>query len=603
MSRFFSYFKKALGSVTRQSEQRGGANSRFRSPASLKARGLRCEPLEERRLLAIVYADPTLDIVDTDSIPGINYGDAATFTPTSDPADNVSGLIYGIDAFDSIADAMAVVSHGGTINIAGGETLEDSLTGVTVDVSEGGYNDVLFVSITGADTNGAVNINPPVPETISYVPGPDFFSSSKFSYLIGTFPTDTVTGNVWVDVLSVNDAPSFTLGANQSVAEDTGPHTVTGFATNILPGPVSAPSPYDESGQTVSFNVLNDNSGLFSVAPAISNAGDLTFALAADAFGTANVTVTAVDDGGTADGGVDASAPVTFSIEVAPVNDPPVAVVENYSTNEDVAVGGNVLTNDTDVDGGPLVATVVPGSEPANGVLFLNTNGSFTYTPDPNWSGIDQFTYKVDDQAGGSDTSTVTITVAAINDAPVADDATETVAEDGTLTSAVTGSDVESEPITFAIATGPSNGTITAFNSSTGAYTYEPNLNFNGSDSFTFTANDGSVTGAPGTVAITVTAVDDAPIAGEDEYDAVEDTTLVIPASLGLLQNDIENDGQSLAAVFVTNPSNGTLTLVGDGGFTYVPDANFNGMDTFTYASSAEFMDRFWLGQGTERVI
>jgi hypothetical protein len=108
----------------------------------------------------------------------------------------------------------------------------------------------------------------------------------------------------------VNDAPSFVKGPNQSGLSPLGPQNVPGWATAISAGPA------DEASQTVTFTVTNDNPGLFSVAPAVSSNGTLTYTPALLALGTANVTVRAVDNGGSANGGVDTSPPETFTITI-----------------------------------------------------------------------------------------------------------------------------------------------------------------------------------------------------------------------------------------------------------------------------------------------
>jgi VCBS repeat-containing protein len=103
-----------------------------------------------------------------------------------------------------------------------------------------------------------------------------------------------------------------------------------------------------------------------------------------------------------------------------PGNPPPVAVNDSYSTNEDTALtvpAPGVLGNDSDADGNPLTAVRVSG--PAHGTLTLNSNGSFTYTPAANYNGPDSFTYKANDGAAESNLATVSITVIAVNDAPV----------------------------------------------------------------------------------------------------------------------------------------------------------------------------------------
>ena len=102
----------------------------------------------------------------------------------------------------------------------------------------------------------------------------------------------TDTGTVNITVNAVNDAPSFTKGADQTVLEDSGAQTVSGWATGISAGPA------DESGQTVSFTITNNtNAALFSVAPAVASNGTLTYTPAANAYGTATITLKAVDNG------------------------------------------------------------------------------------------------------------------------------------------------------------------------------------------------------------------------------------------------------------------------------------------------------------------
>ncbi len=114
-------------------------------------------------------------------------------------------------------------------------------------------------------------------------------------------------------------------------------------------------------------------------------------------------------------------------------------------------------------------------------------------------------------------------------------------------------------------------------------FTYTPNANYNGSDTFTYHANDGTGNSNIATITITVSPVNDAPVAVNDAYTTNEDTPLtVIPAS-SVLVNDTDVEGSALTAVLDVGPANGTLTLNANGTFTYTPSANYNGSDTFTY--------------------
>src|SRR5204863_4972764 len=153
-----------------------------------------------------------------------------------------------------------------------------------------------------------------------------------------------------------------------------------------------------------------------------------------------------------------------------------------------------VLANDTDADGSALTAILVSG--PANGSVALNASGSFTYTPNANFNGSDAFTYKANDGTADSNTATVTIAVSAVNDAPPAVIDSFSTAEDTPLTIAAAAgvlgndTDVDGNPLTAIVATSPANGTVTL--NADGSFTYAPNANFNGSDAFTYRANDGT---------------------------------------------------------------------------------------------------------------
>ncbi len=141
----------------------------------------------------------------------------------------------------------------------------------------------------------------------------------------GTTAIAAVTASLSTSITAVNDVPSFVAGGDVVVGEDAGAQTVAGWATAISAGPA------DESGQALTFQVSNDNNGLFSVQPVLSAAGVLSFTPAADANGQALVSVFLRDDGGTADGGDDTSLTRTFTITVTPVNDAPVAAAGSGS--------------------------------------------------------------------------------------------------------------------------------------------------------------------------------------------------------------------------------------------------------------------------------
>src|SRR5207253_221745 len=153
---------------------------------------------------------------------------------------------------------------------------------------------------------------------------------------------------------------------------------------------------------------------------------------------------------------------------------------------------------------------------------------------------------------------TVSITVTAVNDAPVAGNDTATTAEDTPATIAVLAndSDVDGDTLTVSVGTQPAHGTVTVNADQT--IMYAPAANYNGSDSFTYKANDGALDSNVATVAITVTAVNDAPVAVNDAVTTAEDTVV----SGNVLANDTDVDaGTTLTATLVANPAHGTITL------------------------------------------
>ncbi len=239
----------------------------------------------------------------------------------------------------------------------------------------------------------------------------------------------------------------------------------------------------------------------------------------------------------------------------------------------------DVLGNDTDPDNDPLAVESV--TQPSNGTA-VNNGTDVTYTPDPNFNGLDTFTYTAADATSSSNSATVTVTVNAINDAPVADGQAVSVKENTTRDITLTGSDVDGDTLTYAVVDGPTNG---ALSGTAPNLTYTPNNPYLGPDSFTFKVNDATVDSEPAAVTITVNA-NNTPVANPDSYSIEEDGTLNVDAAAGVLFNDTDADGDSLTAVPVSNVTQGVLTLNPDGSFTYTPNANFNGIDTFTYKAN-----------------
>ena len=206
------------------------------------------------------------------------------------------------------------------------------------------------------------------------------------------------------------------------------------------------------------------------------------------------------------------------------------------------------------------------------------TAPSLTYTPALNYNGSDSFTFSVSDGHGGTDTGVISITVTPVNDAPVADDQSLSTPEETALPVTLTATDVDGDPLSFEVTVQPLHGTLSG---TAPSLTYTPALNYNGSDSFTFSVSDGHGGTDTGVISITVTPVNDAPVGVNDAYETDEDTLLTVAAP-GVLSNDTDVDGDPLTAVLVADAAHGTLALAADGSFTYLPDTDFLGTDTLS---------------------
>jgi VCBS repeat-containing protein len=250
---------------------------------------------------------------------------------------------------------------------------------------------------------------------------------------------------------------------------------------------------------------------------------------------------------------------------------------QSLATNEDTALAGVVTA--TDVDGDTLTYSVVDG--PAHGALTFNPDGSFTYTPDANYNGADSFTFKANDGQADGNVATVGITIDPVNDAPVADAGSLTTNEDTATTGTLVATDVDGPALTYVLGdTANAHGTVTLTDATTGAFEYTPDANYNGTASFTFQATDGQLDSNVATVTITVTPVNDAPVAAGQGLSTNEDTLL----TGAVTATDV--DGDTLSYSVVDGPAHGSVAFNADGSYTYTPDANYNGADSFTFKAN-----------------
>lgn len=277
---------------------------------------------------------------------------------------------------------------------------------------------------------------------------------------------------------------------------------------------------------------------------------------------------------------------VLFStVDVDDVNKPPIAVNDSVSIDMDTAATLYVLGNDVDPNGDVL--TITGNTDPANGSAVQNADGSFTYTPNAGFTGVDVFTYTITDGEFSS-TAEVRIVVGMADDElpPVAVDDTASTVE-GTpvsLDPIANDTDPEGEPLSLDSVGPATNGTVTI--NADGTVTYTPNAGFTGTDSFTYEVVDPTGLGDTGTVTVTVGTEppppppsNDPPVAVDDELTTDPDTAVTLdPAA-----NDTDPDGDDLTTSSVGTPSEGTATLNPDGTVTYTPPPGFTGTVTIPY--------------------
>ncbi|MBI5569552.1 MAG: tandem-95 repeat protein, partial [Desulfomonile tiedjei] len=433
-------------------------------------------------------------------------------------------------------------------------------------------------------------------------------------------------GLITVNVTAVNDAPVANAGIVAAGNEDAAIGVTLGMTDPTDAAGASGPNSL--SGVTI---VTGPAHGILTqVGP---GPGDFSYTPNANWYGTDSFTYTVTDNGGVLNGGVDTSSPATLvTIDVASVNDAPAALPGSTS----VTVGGSVpvtlaLTDTNDAAGPPpggnslLAATIVTG--PAHGtVTYVGPNpGDWVYTSDGIFTGIDSFTYNVQDNGGvlngGADTSvapaTFTINVNPPgNTVPIATNMTQnhTILEDSgqlnltdivvtdpdagdtvtatlTLNQPAAGSLSANNGATYNPVTGvwSINGTVSAVNLALANATFTPAANWNGTATVTTHVVDAALSGpADGLITVGVTTVNDAPVANAGIVVSGNENT-AIPVTLGMT-DPTDAAGPSgpnslLQANIVTGPAHGTVTQVGPGpgDWSYTPDLNWAGTDTFTY--------------------
>jgi Bacterial Ig domain len=381
--------------------------------------------------------------------------------------------------------------------------------------------DPVTYSLDSEPSHGTAAVDPD--GSYAYEPAADFNGSDTFTFIGTDEDGPSAPATISVAVRSVNDPPKFVKGPNQTVAEDTGVHAVSAWASGIDRG---AP---DELSQEVDFVIDSDNApALFTVAPAVSPIGTLTYTLAPNANGAATIGLHIHDNGGALNGGDDSGPTVTFTITVTPVNDPPTCADDSNATFVGSRLDG-ALTTCSDIDGDTLGYRLVTAS--THGTTVVDADGGYSYAPSGSFQGTDTFTFKVNDGTVDSNEATMSILVApdpiARNDVSPAD-FPAIVQGSGPTAIPVLANDLDKQggPLLIQSVTQGSKGKVAITGGGTGL-TYDPTGLATGPDSFRYTIVDEQSRTNSAIVVVKITPDTTKPVV------SVPLVTIVSPSTLG----------------------------------------------------------------------
>ncbi|EPZ9279824.1 tandem-95 repeat protein [Vibrio parahaemolyticus] len=429
-----------------------------------------------------------------------------------------------VDAVESITeDAVSTDTVVATLTVRDTDTPEDQLT-ISLENNSNGYfvlvGDEVKLTQAGVDAvnNDELNLK-------------DLTISASVSD--GVNPTANDSDSLIVN--RVNDAPTVENAiADQELSED--------FATYTI----DLNDAFKDSDSALNFSVSGNSNVLVSIENGIA-----TISPTADWNGSETLTFTATDPSGES-----VSQPVNFT--VAPVAD---IVADKATVVEDTSTVIKVLGNDT-FEGDGKVVSLDTNNGPANGTVSVNPDGSVTYTPNDNYQGTDSFTYIVT-SGGVSESTTVSVDVTPVNDAPVAKDDTAITDEDTPVTIDVlpNDNDIDGDKLSIQSASVPeAQGKVEIVD---GKLVFTPAENFNGDAEITYTVTDGALTDQA-KVTVTVNPVDDAPTIKVDAVESITEdavSTDTVVATLEVADTDTPEDQLTVS---LENNSNGYFVLVGD---------------------------------------
>ncbi|MBY5981317.1 Ig-like domain-containing protein [Ferrimonas balearica] len=520
------------------------------------------------KVISVVLGDPAQG--------SVSFSDnSITFTPAAGFIGNAS-LTYTI-ADPSGAEASA--------NVSVQVVAADSEPVAVDDEASVNEDESVQIRVLNNDSHGGAGLNPASVQVvdaplhgevsvdvgsgvITYRPTENYDGSDSFTYQVqDNGERVSAPATVRIEVLPVNDAP-VAVNDTFDVTED-GEVLLT--LLNNDSDPDSGDAPQQDSIEFLSQpeqGTLTLRDGQWYFQPEANQTASVEFEYR-------------VADG---EGVYSDGARVFVRIEA--VNDAPVARADEASTDEDTALLLDLLTNDEDVDGQLLPGQIEITVPPTSGTVSQDSEGNWYYTPNPNASGQDSFEYRLVDEEGlASESVVVTVTINAVNDIPVANDDAVTLAEDGDFAINVLGNDEDIDGVLLAasvtVVAQPEHGTV-ELDRTTGLLRYQAGDNYFGEDRFQYRVqDDAGAWSNDATVVVTISAVNDAPLANPDRVEMDEDQG----TTLNLLGNDQDVDGRldPTSIELKDLPESIRVEVQADGSLQISPAQDFSGEVTFSY--------------------
>jgi VCBS repeat-containing protein len=442
------------------------------------------------------------------------------------------------------------------------------------------------LTVTGFDAvtakGGTVTVQ--ADGSFTYRPPADFHGADSFTYMVSDGQGATAAATARIAVQSVNDAP---------VAHADSFAAMSGVALQVTAASLLA-NDQDSDGGVLQIAGVDQVSQAGGSIVAGAN-GAYIYQAAAGFSGTDRFNYR-VSDG---QGGV---TEAVVTVVVAPQGGSPTPLNDAYAVDEDgimsVSAVSGVLVNDTDPDGNALTVSAYDQQTERGGIVIMQANGSFTYIPPTDFYGEDRFSYTASDTTGKRSTASVVLTVNPVaevedptNRPLVLHDDFYVMDEDGVLSPSASAGviGVNNRDADGNLVTVIAYDAVTAHGSVVmnpdGSFSFTPDADYNGRDSFTYTIGNGHGATASATVTVTVNSVNDLPTAGTDTATAVEDTALVLDAT-ALLANDGDPEGDTLVISSVGNAQHGSVRLDAAGNAVFTAEQNYAGQASFEYVAA-----------------